>query len=212
MARGAIPLSHAYVLFAAQLGAYLAMLQVGGIETLETALPMMALALLYPFAKRVTSYAQIFLGVTLAWAIFVGVAFQGTLASIVAYGHMPTIVSLVCLVLAYVIWMVIFDTVYASLDMADDAKAGVKSMAIRFQRCFRVLLQLLALGQIILSALGGWFLSMSWAYYIAVCGCNGLVLAFLLWDIDIGHPYQNAWWFEYGAIAFCSTTTAGLAL
>lgn len=80
------------------------------------------LALIYPFMKRYTYVPQFFLGLPFSWGI--PMAFAATL------GTVPVIAWL--LFLANIIWVVIFDTIYAMVDREDDIRVGIKSTAILF--------------------------------------------------------------------------------
>lgn len=82
----------------------------------------LALASVYPFAKRRTHLPQVVLGAAWAWAIPMAFAAQT--------GSVPSQVWV--LYFGVVLWTVAFDTYYAMVDRADDIKIGVKSTAILF--------------------------------------------------------------------------------
>ena len=76
----------------------------------------------YPFAKRVTSYPQIVLGLAFNWGALVGwAAEKGSLdwTAIVLYA-------------GCVLWTIGYDTIYAHQDKEDDALLGLGSTALRF--------------------------------------------------------------------------------
>jgi 4-hydroxybenzoate polyprenyltransferase len=76
----------------------------------------------YPFAKRVTSYPQIVLGLAFNWGALVGwAAEKGSL-------DWPA----VALYVGCVFWTVGYDTIYAHQDKEDDALLGLGSTALRF--------------------------------------------------------------------------------
>lgn len=117
-----------------------------------------ALAAVYPFTKRYIQTPQIVLGLAFAWAV--------PMAFTALQEEIPLVAWL--LLLATVIWAVIYDTMYAMVDREDDLKIGIKSTAILFGQHDRLiigLLQLLMLGLLIavglLSGLG-------WVYYLGV--------------------------------------------
>ncbi|KAF2682278.1 hypothetical protein K458DRAFT_433220 [Lentithecium fluviatile CBS 122367] len=61
--------------------------------------------------------------------------------------------------LALVCWTIVYDTIYAQQDVQDvedDAKAGVRSMAVRFKDGPRTLLSWVAVIQVGLLAAVGW--------------------------------------------------------
>jgi len=80
------------------------------------------LTLIYPFAKRFFVAPQFILGAAFGWAIPMAFAAQT--------GEVPQLAWLMWLAVA--IWAVVYDTMYAMADRADDLKAGVKSTAILF--------------------------------------------------------------------------------
>ncbi len=81
------------------------------------------LLLAYPLMKRFTWWPQAFLGLTFNWGILMGwVAVHGTV------GLTPLL-----LYLGAIAWTVGYDTIYASQDIEDDVRIGVKSTALKFQ-------------------------------------------------------------------------------
>jgi len=112
------------------------------------------LALIYPFMKRVTHLAQLFLGAAFSWG--------GLMAFTAQTGELPVYAWL--LYIANFLWTVVYDTQYAMVDRADDMKIGLKSTAILFAEADRFaigMMQLFFLVAMWLSAepfgLGGWF-------------------------------------------------------
>ena len=81
-----------------------------------------ALAILYPFMKRVTYLPQFVLGAAYSWGI--------PMAAMAITGSIPLWIW--GLYLANLAWTVAFDTFYAMVDMEDDKKIGVKSTALLF--------------------------------------------------------------------------------
>ena len=76
----------------------------------------------YPFIKRYTNLPQAYLGVTFSFSIPMAFAAQ--------VNSLP--LNLLWIVLPTIIWVVIYDTIYAMVDRDDDLKIGVKSTAILF--------------------------------------------------------------------------------
>ena len=83
------------------------------------ALPLVAA---YPFMKRITWWPQLWLGMTLNWAVLV--------AYTIKTGGLDLTIGLIYLGLAA--WTVGYDTIYALQDIEDDAVIGIKSTARRF--------------------------------------------------------------------------------
>ena len=87
-----------------------------------------ALAVTYPFHKRFTYLPQVHLGLAFGWAVPMAFAAQQDTLPPVAW----------LLMTAAVVWAVVYDTMYAMVDRADDLLAGVKSTAILFGELDRV--------------------------------------------------------------------------
>lgn len=79
----------------------------------------------YPLMKRITYWPQFVLGLVFNWGIFMGYAAVHN--DVFWQGCLP-------LYVAGVSWTIIYDTIYAFQDRADDLKIGVKSTAIRFSK------------------------------------------------------------------------------
>jgi 4-hydroxybenzoate polyprenyltransferase len=80
------------------------------------------LAVSYPFVKRFLSVPQMYLGVTFGWGI--PMAFMAQIEQVPRVGWL--------LLLANVLWVTVYDTIYAMVDRDDDLKIGVRSTAILF--------------------------------------------------------------------------------
>jgi 4-hydroxybenzoate polyprenyltransferase len=80
------------------------------------------LAVSYPFIKRFLSVPQMYLGLTFGWGI--PMAFEAQLEQV------PRVAYL--LLLANILWVTVYDTMYAMADREDDLKIGVRSTAILF--------------------------------------------------------------------------------
>ena len=82
----------------------------------------LALVAIYPFAKRLTWWPQVFLGLAFNWgALLAWTAHTGSLG-------WPA----VALYVAGIAWTLFYDTIYAHQDKEDDALIGVKSTARLF--------------------------------------------------------------------------------
>lgn len=80
---------------------------------------------LYPFAKRLTNWPQLFLGFVFNSGVWIGYA----------HGD-PTFQKISTLVLFYgigIIWTIAYDTIYAFQDVQEDQKIGIGSAAIQVQ-------------------------------------------------------------------------------
>lgn len=173
MARGAIPPSIAYGFTAGLLviwGATLVPLTPPSINLGSYAVPLTLLVMLYPYAKRFTNYAQVILGITLAFGALFGAAFDGidslailsqAVIDIAKAGDLTAlkdafdnrqVLGLVALYAIYVTWTVIHDTIYAFQDYRDDMKLGLRSTAVRLLSSAKPILSLLSIVQVLLLA------------------------------------------------------------
>lgn len=116
------------------------------------------LMILYPFMKRFTQLPQVWLGMAFAWGIPMAFAAQTGGVNAAAW----------FLFAATIIWIVIYDTLYAMTDREDDLKIGIKSTAILFGQYDRAIIGMLQFLFIIaLIMLRGLF-NLSYFYYLAV--------------------------------------------
>lgn len=92
-----------------------------GEEVIRWSLYSLPLVFLYPWMKRITWWPQLFLGLTFNWGALLGwVAVRSEV-------ELPAVL----LYLGGVFWTLGYDTLYAHQDKLDDARAGVKSSALR---------------------------------------------------------------------------------
>ena len=126
--------------------------------TVKLSLIGILLAVIYPFTKRYTYMPQLFLGMAFGWAVPMAFSAQT--------GNLPV----VCWVLfmTVVLWALVYDTMYAMVDKADDLKMGMKSTAILFedavQEIIGIIQILVLLGFIII----GGREELNWMYFTGV--------------------------------------------
>ncbi len=80
------------------------------------------LVIAYPFAKRVTHWPQLILGLVFNWGVFAGWS-----AIVGADWYIALILYLGCIA-----WTIGYDTIYAHQDKEDDIQIGVRSTALLF--------------------------------------------------------------------------------
>ena len=122
--------------------------------TISLSVIAVVLAASYPFMKRYTYLPQVHLGLAFGWAVPMSFAAQTAGVPVVAW----------LLLLAVVLWAVVYDTMYAMADRDDDIKIGVKSTAILFGESDRFwigLFQILLVSVLLIigyqTALGPWY-------------------------------------------------------
>jgi 4-hydroxybenzoate polyprenyltransferase len=118
------------------LGAVLALLAFGLVlttnpPTILLSFPALAVAIAYPFAKRVLAMPQAVLGVAFSFGI--PMAFAAALGG-TEWTLSSVPLSAWALLLANLFWVLAYDTEYAMVDRDDDLKIGVRSSAIALGR------------------------------------------------------------------------------
>jgi 4-hydroxybenzoate polyprenyltransferase len=161
LAAGRITTIEALLLFAVlSLTALALVLQLNRM-TLLFALAGAALAVTYPFIKRFLSVPQMYLGITFGWGI--PMAFAAELERV------PRVAWL--LLLANMLWVTVYDTMYAMVDRNDDLQIGVRSTAILFGDSDRHIIAVLqAMTLFSLYLVGGMMRMSSWYYAGLIAG------------------------------------------
>jgi len=122
LARRAISVTEAILLAALLAGlAFLLVLQLNRL-TIQLSFAALALAVIYPFLKRVLWLPQAWLGVALAFGIPMAFAAHQNAVPPIAWW----------LLVAHVFWTIAYDTEYAMVDREDDKRIGIKTSAILF--------------------------------------------------------------------------------
>ena len=163
LATGELSVANAFWVFIALLLCALALVLQLNRESLFVAAFAVVIAAFYPFAKRFTYLPQFILGI--AFSMGIPMAFTAHL------GHIPVIAW--WLVLANLLWVVAYDTIYAMVDREDDLKIGIKSTAILFGRFDRPIVFALNLTSLLVLGGIGLHLGFNQYYY------GGLLLAFV---------------------------------
>ncbi len=125
-----------------------------------------ALAVIYPFLKRVFSFPQAWLGIAFGFGIPMAYAAQR--------GELPAVAWV--LLLANIFWAIAYDTEYAMVDRDDDVRIGVKSSAILLGR--HDVAGVMAAHALFLVIMGGvgWWQSLGVLYYCGLAIAAGLVV------------------------------------
>lgn len=124
------------------------------------------LAASYPFMKRFTHLPQAYLGAAFGFAVPMAFAAQTNQIPLVGW----------ILYLAVLLWALVYDTMYAMVDIDDDLKIGVKSTAILFGKRVREItggLQIVILGLLIAIGL---MRQLNWPYYAGLTVAAGLAV------------------------------------
>jgi 4-hydroxybenzoate polyprenyltransferase len=164
LATGTLEAKDALILFVAL--AIIAFFLVSLLNTMTIWMSLVAvfLAATYPFMKRFTHLPQIYLGMAFGWAIPMAFAAQTETVPVIAW----------LLFMANIIWTTVYDTFYAMADREDDLLAGIKSTAILFGDDDLTIQGMLQASYILVLAVIGHQLQMSWIYYLALVIASGL--------------------------------------
>jgi 4-hydroxybenzoate polyprenyltransferase len=92
--------------------------------TMMWSIPALAIAVAYPFFKRFFALPQAFLGVAFSFGI--------PMAYAAVLDRVPVIAWVLLAVNLF--WVVAYDTEYAMVDRADDARIGIRTSALTFGR------------------------------------------------------------------------------
>jgi 4-hydroxybenzoate polyprenyltransferase len=172
LAAGRISTLEALILFAVlSMMALVLALQLNRL-TLLLAVVGAFLALTYPFIKRFLSVPQLYLGLTFGWGI--PMAFAAQLETV------PRVALL--LLIANMLWVTVYDTIYAMVDREDDLKIGVRSTAILFGDSDRHIIAALQAMTLLALYLVGRMLHMG-AWYHAGLIAGALFFVYHLWMI-----------------------------
>nr|CAD7440922.1 unnamed protein product [Timema bartmani] len=175
---GALSQFDALVFLAGQLGLGLLVLLQLNWYTVLLGASSLGLVIIYPLMKRVTYWPQLILGMTFNWGALLGwSAVQGACDWSVC---LPLYAAGVC-------WTIVYDTIYAHQDKADDYLLGIKSTALKFGDKTKLWLSGFSSTMVSGLVLSGLQCDQTWPYYTAV----GLVAAHLakqLYTLDINNP------------------------
>lgn len=161
------------------------------------------LAASYPFMKRYTHLPQAYLGAAFGFAVPMSFAAQTNSIPFLAW----------LLYLAVLLWALVYDTLYAMVDIDDDLKIGVKSSAILFGSRVREItagLQIIILGLLI--SIGS-LQQLSWPYYAGLTVASGFSVyqQVLIFNFDKPNCFKaflnNNW---YGLAVFIGLVCAYL--
>lgn len=142
----------------------------------------LSLVVSYPLMKRITYWPQIMLGFAFNWGALLGwSAVKGSCD------------WSVCLPLYFsgVMWTLVYDTIYAHQDKADDVLVGVKSTALRFGEQTKLWLSGFTgamLGGLVLTGVNA---QQTLPYYAAV-SMAALHLSRQIYTLDINKP-EDCW-------------------
>ena len=145
--------------------------------TIATGIASLAIAAIYPLAKRVTNWPQSVLGLAFSWGALMGWA--------AVFGRLdpPALV----LYAGTILWVIGYDTIYAHQDRDDDAIVGVRSTARLFGAKTKPALFIFYAGAVVLIGIAGMLAGARWIFALGLLA----FAAHLAWQVrrlDIDDP------------------------
>jgi 4-hydroxybenzoate polyprenyltransferase len=130
------------------------------------------LTLTYPFMKRYTHLAQVYLGLAFSWGVVLAFAAETTRVPLIAWITFAANIS----------WVMAYDTEYAMVDREDDLKIGIKSTAILFGPWDRFMVGISHGLALLFLALVGYLAVLGSWYYLGLitAACIALYQQYLL--------------------------------
>jgi 4-hydroxybenzoate polyprenyltransferase len=116
-----------------------------------------------------------------------------------------------CLYFSNVAWTVLYDMIYAHMDIKDDVKAGIKSIALKHDKETKVILSSLAVVQLGLLAATGVAAGMGPVFFAGSCGGAALTLGMMIRRVKLKDVKDCWWWFVNGAWFTGGAISLGLA-
>ncbi|PGG98314.1 4-hydroxybenzoate polyprenyl transferase [Blastomyces parvus] len=204
IARKAISPQNALIFTGAQLLVGLGVLLQFPTTCLWYGIPSLLFVATYPLAKRVTNYPQFVLGLTFSWGAMMGFP----ALNVDVLGDTNAMLAASALYSSCVAWTVLYDMIYAHMDIKYDAAAGIKSIALKHEHNTKAILSALAVTQVGLLAAAGVAVNAGPIFFIGSCGSAVASLATMIWKVKLKDVGDCWWWFKNG----CWITGGGITL
>lgn len=132
------------------------------------------ITLLYPFMKRHTYLPQVFLGFAFGWGI--PMAFAASTNGVPAIAWLMFVTNM--------LWVLIYDTIYAMVDREDDLQIGLKSTAILLDDADRLVIGIIQVMFVAGLSSVGYQAGLGAVYYVALLLAAALLIyqQFLIHD------------------------------
>lgn len=208
LARKAITPFNALVFTGVQLFAGLGILLSFPLPCLFYGVPSLLFVASYPLAKRITYYPQFVLGLTFSWGAIMGFPALG----IDLAQDSTALMASALLYASNVAWTVLYDMIYAHMDIKDDAKAGIKSIALKHDAETKKVLTGLAFTQIGFLTAAGIFSGAGPIFYVGSCLGGIATLGIMIKKVNLKSVKDCWWWFMNGCWITGGLVSAGLGL
>ncbi|KAI0843627.1 para-hydroxybenzoate-polyprenyltransferase [Hypoxylon sp. FL0890] len=208
LARGAMTPFQALTYTGVQLLAGLGILLQFPTPCLFYGIPSLLFVASYPLAKRVTYYPQFVLGLTFSWGAIMGFPALG----VDLLSNSSALSAAALLYASNVSWTVLYDMIYAHMDIKDDAKAGIKSIALKHDADTKKVLTGLAVVQIGLLGAAGMAAGAGPAFFVGSCGGGALALGWMIKRVNLKNVKDCWWWFVNGCWITGGAISLGLGV
>ncbi|NLR96043.1 4-hydroxybenzoate octaprenyltransferase [Rhizobium sp. P38BS-XIX] len=180
LASGQIGVARALIFLVAELALAASLLVFLTPYTRLVAICVLPLVFIYPLCKRFTYWPQAVLGAAFNWGM------------LMAWSEVHGAISVGALVmwLGAMTWQIGYDTVYAYVDVRDDARLGLKSTALLFGAQGKIIIGLFYGVTVLAWSIGGWMTGMSLPYTIGML-VIAVHLAWQTWRLDLARPEIN---------------------
>ena len=206
IARGAITPFKALAFTGVQLFTGLGILLQFPYQCLFYGIPSLLLVATYPLAKRVTYYPQFVLGLTFSWGAIMGFPALG----IDLLQNSAALAAATFLYTSNIAWTVLYDMIYDHIDIKDDSKAGIKSIALKHDQQTKQILSGLAVTQIGLLAVAGMAVGAGPVFFVGSCGGAAVTLAVMIKKVNLKSVKDCWWWFVNGCWMTGGVISVGL--
>ncbi|KAI9152367.1 Prenytransferase ascA [Paramyrothecium foliicola] len=194
IARGAVTATQGYGFAAMVIGPGFASLQAFPFECTIVAIVSTLLAIIYPFGKRFTNFAQVILGSTLASTVVLA-SYSVGLPALAPQHIVPT----VCISASIMFLVIFYDVIYSRQDTEDDLKSGVKGMAVLFRNHLEALLAVVAVTITGLLGTAGVLIGMGpyfFTFSVAGVSCSLLIMiALTRWHLLPNWNGHSGWFY-----------------
>ncbi len=207
IARGAITPFKGLVYTGFQLLAGLGILVQFPIPCLFYGIPSLILVAIYPLAKRVTYYPQFVLGLTFSWGAIMGFPALG----VDLLTNQAALAAAALLYASNIAWTVFYDMIYAHMDIKDDVRAGIKSIALKHDVQTKQVLTGLAAVQVGLLAAAGMASGAGPIFFVGSCGGALVTLGIIIKRVKLKSVKDCWWWFVNGCWMTGGVISLGLA-
>ncbi|PGH07957.1 4-hydroxybenzoate polyprenyl transferase [Polytolypa hystricis UAMH7299] len=204
IARKAITPQKAIIFTGGQLLVGLGVLLQFPYQCLFYGIPSLLFVAAYPLAKRVTNYPQAVLGLTFSWGAMMGFPALG----VDLLSNPDAMMTAAALYSSCVAWTVLYDMIYAHMDIKYDAAAGIKSIALKHEKHTKAILSGLAAVQVGLLGAAGVAAGLGPIYFVGTCGSAIVTLGTMIWRVQLKSVENCWWWFRNG----CWITGGGITL